>query len=377
MRSGRTSDLKEKIENFLLVDGNWIEVPDIKKHKKGLRYRLLFLKELHQKFLTDVQEFECSYTQFCRNVPKEIIKPKPEDCRAYLCIPCLNPELKLEVIKRTLGDTQNLITESLKDKRFEKDIKDLCHQIEKSDTAFQYFEWSKEKTKDVRASSYFSKKNACSSSGKEFSKKFREEIESLVNHASRFKSQYQRIAEIKQFVQDSSRKCKLLRIDWSDIVDLYQTCQEKSQYYRSIPPSINTAVLYSPDEVQSIWTVSDLKSHTAPATWESLATMFKQINLANAQKLYIASDSPSSQYKNKKNVFLTKQWAVSDKIEIWWIFTETGHGKGPMDGVSGAMKATIKDTISYQPNSVICNTEQLLCHLPEANNHWKICFNIS
>ena len=50
-------------------------------------------------------------------------------------MPCLNPELNLEAIKRTLGDTHNLTTESLKDKRFEEDVKDLCHQIEKSDTA--------------------------------------------------------------------------------------------------------------------------------------------------------------------------------------------------------------------------------------------------
>ena len=58
-----------------------------KKHKKGLRYRLLSLKELYQKFLTDVQEVECSYTQFCCNVPKEIIKPKPEDWEhAYACL---------------------------------------------------------------------------------------------------------------------------------------------------------------------------------------------------------------------------------------------------------------------------------------------------
>ena len=155
------------------------------------------MKELYQKFLTDVQEVECSYTQFCCNVPKEIIKPKPEDWGTCLCMPCLNPELNLEAIKRTLGGTHNLTTESLKDKRFEEDIKDLCHQIEKSDTASEKLEWYKEEGQDVRASSYFSEKNTCSSSGKEFSKKFKEDIESLVNHTSRFKSQYQRIAEVK------------------------------------------------------------------------------------------------------------------------------------------------------------------------------------
>ena len=196
-------------------------------------------------------------------------------------MPRLNPELKLEAIKRTLGDIHNLTIQSLKDKQLKKDIKDLCHQIENSDTAFEYLGWSKEKGQDVQASSHFPKKNACSSSGKEFSKKFKEHIESLVNHASRFKSQYQGIAEVKQFVQDPSRKSKLLHIDWSENVDLYQTCQEKLLHYTSTSASINTAVLYSCDEVKSICTISDIKSHTAPATWAPLAAMFKQIDLGD------------------------------------------------------------------------------------------------
>ena len=239
------------------------------------------MQELHQKFLTNVQKVECSYAQFCSNVPKEIIKPKPEDWGTCLCMPHLNPELKLEAIKRTLGDIHNLTIQSLKDKQLKKDIKDLCHQIENSDTAFEYLGWSKEKGQDVQASSHFPKKNACSSSGKDFSKKFKEHIESLVNHASRFKSQYQGIAEVKQFVQDPSRKSKLLHIDWSENVDLYQTCQEKLLHYTSTSASINTAVLYSCDEVKSICTISDIKSHTAPATWAPLAAMFKQIDLAD------------------------------------------------------------------------------------------------
>ena len=119
-----------------------------------------------------------------------------------------------------------------------------------------------------------------------------------------------------------------MRIDWSENVDLYQTSQEKSQYYTSISASINTAVLNSPDEAKSICTISEVKSHTAPATWISLADMFKQIDLAGTQRLYIASDSPSNQSRNKKNIFFAEQWALlSNTIEICWIFTETGHRK--------------------------------------------------
>ena len=76
-----------------------MEVPDIKKYKKGLLYRPLSLKELHQTFLTDAQEVECSRAQFCCNVPMEIIKPKPEEWGTCLCMFCLNSELKLKFIK--------------------------------------------------------------------------------------------------------------------------------------------------------------------------------------------------------------------------------------------------------------------------------------
>ena len=49
---------------------------------------------------------------------------------------------------------------------------------------------------------------------------------------------YQSIADIKHFIQDPSRKSKLLCINWSENVDLYETHQEKSHYYSSISASI-------------------------------------------------------------------------------------------------------------------------------------------
>lgn len=136
----------KKKDNFLLADENSLEVLGIKNKKKD--YVLAFaLEGIASKILTNVQEVECSYTQFCCNVPKETIEPKPEDWGTWLCMSCLNPEMKLEAIKRRLGGTHNLTIKSLK--QFKEDIKDLSHQIETSDTAFEYLEWSKEKRQNV------------------------------------------------------------------------------------------------------------------------------------------------------------------------------------------------------------------------------------
>ena len=127
-------------------------------------------------------------------------------------------------------------------------------------------------------------------------------------------------------------------------------------------------MLYEKEGTQSFGTISDVKSHKADATWASLAKIFTHIDFSDCNHLYVVSDSPTSQYRNKKNVLLMKDWAVSNKVEFTWVYTESGHGKGPMDGVGSGIKRAVKDTISYRPNDVIRDTTQLMEHLPELNN---------
>ena len=153
------------------------------------------------------------------------------------------------------------------------------------------------KGKGVKATTYHSKKkNALSSECKEFAEKIKMAFEKLYVHSNRFKSQYRRISELKEHIKQPENLSKLLRIDWSENVHLYQTQQEKSQYYTTISAVINTAVLYeTSDKVQSFATISDVKSHKADATWASLTAIFRRIDFSNCLHLFIASDSPSSQ----------------------------------------------------------------------------------
>ena len=108
----------------------------------------------------------------------------------------------------------------------------------------------------------------------------------MKEHSNRYRAQFSRIRQIKELVADPINKSKLLRIDWSENAELYQTRQEKSVYYTQISSSINTGVLYSPDGV--------------------LSQMLKSIDMTNTDILYIVSDSPTSQYRNKNNIFLAK-----------------------------------------------------------------------
>ena len=128
-------------------------------------------------------------------------------------------------------------------------------------------------------------------------------MERLTDHAMRFKCQYKRIGDLNELVKDANSKSKLIRIDWSENVELYLTRQEKSQYYTTVSVTINTAVLYDGEGVRCFGTIGDVKSYMAAATWASLKKIFEHVDFSSTNHLYIASDSPSSQYRNKKTYF--------------------------------------------------------------------------
>ena len=91
------------MENFTNEEGNSSECSD--KKKTHLMYRVDFLSVLHQKFLAELGR-ECSFAQFCRLVPENIVKPKPSDWGTNLCMICIKPQLMLEGLRRA-GSTDS------------------------------------------------------------------------------------------------------------------------------------------------------------------------------------------------------------------------------------------------------------------------------
>ena len=95
VRVRKTITLEDQIETFMLSDENSIKCPD--KKKEHLRYQLTNLHVLHEKFLAEYK-VDCLYSNFCKLVPSNIVKPKPQDWGTCLCMSCLNPQLKMEAL---------------------------------------------------------------------------------------------------------------------------------------------------------------------------------------------------------------------------------------------------------------------------------------
>ena len=76
----------------------------------------------------------------------------------------------------------------------------------------------------------------------------------------------------------------------------------------------------------SLGTITDEKSKDPAATAASLkAVLSTVVELSDVQTIYVVSDSPSNQYRNKKMVYLEKIWAVKHRIDVLHIYNERGN----------------------------------------------------
>ena len=65
--------------------------------------------------------------------------------------------------------------------------------------------------------------------------------------------------------------------------------------------------------------------------------------LPNLQVIHFITDSPSSQYRNRKAVELIRRFPeIFGDVRATWTWLE--NGKGPYDGMGGAIKKTLTGT---------------------------------
>jgi len=175
--------LSHAVKNFMGEEGNSSECPD--KDKTHLRYRLDFLSVLHQKFLAE-SGHDCSFAQFCRLIPENIIKPKATDWGTNFCMTCINPQLMLEGLKRAIKEQFNgLNLEDICDYS-KKDLHKLMSKVGELKKNIPFLQWTRVKTtkekkneeapKKKNTTTYRSEKQSLSVNSKAFAKKFLEEV---------------------------------------------------------------------------------------------------------------------------------------------------------------------------------------------------------
>ena len=93
------------------------------------------------------------------------------------------------------------------------------------------------------------------------------------------------------------------------------------------------------------WSLRDHVRTSSSAHHAALQSKIVKLKDLGKTSIVAVSDSPTSQYRNAKNVFLMKTLAEELGVTIRLLFTESGHGKSPCDGVGGNIKTEVENAL--------------------------------
>ena len=91
----------------------------------------------------------------------------------------------------------------------------------------------------------------------------------------------------------------------------------------------------------SFCSISGNNAHTPQAIWSHLQPVLGMLRRKHPQlqKLHFLSDGPVTQYRGRGNLHLLANLPHTMGFkEVWWNFSEAGHGKGAADGIGAAIK---------------------------------------
>ena len=380
-QSRNTGDLKQKVEEFAVK--NSFEVPDKKQAKKNVRYMRHYKVVLHQQFLMENPELECHYTTFCSHFPSNILKPGTNSHGTCLCEDCENFSLKLEALKRARVleeiNLDNIIRsgregDSEPEETFLSDLSDI-KEGDNKDAVVSYFVWEDDK-QEVRG------ENGVSTTKKMTRKNYQVTVRTLIERTTDafepLKQHLHRDHVIKQYIREirikvsenSSQVC--LTVDWSENGTLIIPGEVQTAFFGRATYSIHSGYLYQMDNNHGFAMITDENNHKAESIWAALTPMLENLVEQGVTEFYICSDSTGAQYRNCKNAFFMKNFAVQHGVMLNWIFTEKHHGKSPADGIGGNCKNQVEQLTAFSTEHNIRNAADVTELLSSTNTTIKI-----
>lgn len=324
-----------------------------KKNKKQKRLLNYSLKSCYSQFQKLNPSHLISFTTFYKCKPFWVVQPSLKDRETCACVKHENFKFVVsKLFNEKIAGHQNV--SKFADNDYELNLPDE----NKNDTVTTY-QWktiSEERnignqTKNIR----FTAKVNLKMTKYELLVFFSKELPVFKVHHKTASHQTKYLEETIRSLR--ANECAI-QIDFSENYIAKLNSEIQSMHFgaskRQI--SIHTGVAYwgnkTGREMASFATVSDNLDHNAYAIWCHMKPILRwlstKFNAENLEKLYMFSDGPSSQYKNKFNIYLAVSHLKKSfpKSEVSWNFSASGHGKGPMDGVGGTIKRLADNCVS-------------------------------
>jgi hypothetical protein len=177
-----------------------------------------------------------------------------------------------------------------------------------------------------------------------FLEKCHDEFEELRQHIARIKNQYQQIKLLRQNLEPM--KQVTCQIDYAENYNCCQQDEPSGAFYDRRQITIHPMVVHFNDidhnlQHRSYVGVTDERSHAAPTTFAFIKKLIPELQktFPELNCIHYISDSPVNQYRNRSIVkIVADHCKIFPGVSCTWDYLETGHGKGPCDGVGGSIK---------------------------------------
>ncbi|XP_054775254.2 uncharacterized protein LOC129283486 [Lytechinus pictus] len=331
---------------------------DSSKGKDGTkcqkRYLTDYLSNLHERYLAETdgkRKISLSAFNRVRRTLCPHIKPVQFASRDLcLCQKHQNVALKLKALQ-SLGGTVNDNPDEFIKEHNEAQVDILLNNLQSEQ--IQFDEWSRvevdgrKKIKIIRISQ----------SKPDFIKRFQKEIQEFRQHVVRIKNQFRALLDCKNSLKPD--EC-IIQMDFAENYVCVPLEEVQSAYWCQDGVTLHPIVVYFRNDGnelvhQSFAAVSDDRNHNTSTILAILTKLMPKLKelIPHLHKVHYWTDSPTSQYRNKTMFSLVSEHAdIFDGIHAQWNYFESGHGKGPCDGIGGTIKR-LADTAVKRRAAVI------------------------
>ena len=373
-------ELKRSIQTFLEQDINSRMCPGVKDKKRmgktlhQKRILLSSLKSLHEKYCL-TSNTQISLASFYRCRPKYIVAPKAADRETCLCTKHANTQLMVERMHHLRLIPFSKADDMCKIVCCDDNNKDcmlgIC--LVCSTKVILPLPSDDNLNDNVTLSQWKSRNEDRTIKGKDKTVRLMEKRQELttkadilarlnvvvpefLQHVYTIRHQY---AALKLKKETLSVEEAIIHCDFSEnyVLKYHQEVQSMHFGTSKRQLSMHTSVVYLVDSsiktkidgtqtsCRSFCTVSDKLDHGVHAIWAHLHPILVEIKnkYPKVCTLHFCSDGPTSQYRNRMNLFAmtTILRHMNPNIcSATWNYTESGHGKDAMDGVGGVLKMT-------------------------------------
>ncbi|XP_063381046.1 uncharacterized protein LOC134667550 [Cydia fagiglandana] len=148
----------------------------------------------------------------------------------------------------------------------------------------------------------------------------------------------------------------LIQVDYSE----NYTCvaQDEVQSFHWVQPQVTlfTVSLWMTGKQHPIVLVSDDRHHNKKTAMVYIDRILDDLP-TDVKEVQLWSDGPASQFKNKFVIECIQQLEKKHNLHLIWNYFATSHGKGPVDGIGGALKRLVRGKVLKRKANVL-NAEQ-------------------